>query len=79
MIVQCEKCQKYFDDQFRWTICPHETFSANDGQNNFAHHPESFLGDGSPPMLREIWKRKQGQTRYFFWRRVAATFAWWLG
>jgi hypothetical protein len=43
MIVTCQKCQARFDDEYRWTICPHETFAANDGQNNFAHHPESYL------------------------------------
>ena len=43
MIVQCSKCNLKFDDEFRWTICPHETFAANDGKNNFQHHPESYL------------------------------------
>ena len=43
MIVRCDKCGKRFDDAYRFTICPHGTFAANDGQNNFAHHPESFL------------------------------------
>jgi hypothetical protein len=43
MIIQCEKCKKHFDDEYRWTICPHETFAANDGKNNFAHYPESYL------------------------------------
>lgn len=44
MIVTCTRgCGRRFDDEFRWTICPHETFAANDGQNNFAHHPEAFI------------------------------------
>ena len=43
MIVTCEKCWMEFDDEFRWTFCPHETFAANDGHNNFAHKPESTL------------------------------------
>lgn len=43
MIIICGKCQSRFDDEFRTTICPHETFAANNGKNNFAHHPESFL------------------------------------
>ena len=42
MIIQCEKCIMYYDDQFRLTICPHNTFNANDGQNNFRHYPESW-------------------------------------
>lgn len=48
MIIKCEKCIKYFDDQFRYTGCPHNTFSANDGQNNFKHHPEAWLADREP-------------------------------
>jgi hypothetical protein len=43
MIVQCIECKRRFDDEFRTTICPHETFAANDGRNNFAHHPESYI------------------------------------
>lgn len=45
MIVQCEQCGKYFDDEFRDTSCPHGTFLANDGQNNFKHYPDSWLSD----------------------------------
>ena len=48
MIVQCPKCRRYFDDQYRWTICPHNTFAANDGENNFCHHFDSYLSDGPP-------------------------------
>jgi hypothetical protein len=43
MTVICKKCGALFDDEFRWTFCPHETFAANDGQNNFRHHPEAYL------------------------------------
>lgn len=43
MIVTCSTCRRRFDDEYRWTICPHDTFAANDGKNNFAHHPEAFL------------------------------------
>lgn len=39
----CTHCDTRYDDEFRSTICPHETFAANDGHNNFAHHPESFF------------------------------------
>ena len=45
MIVACDHCMRSFDDEFRWTICPHDTFAANDGQNNFRHHPESHLSE----------------------------------
>ena len=27
MIVQCETCQKRYDDALRWTICPHRDLS----------------------------------------------------
>jgi hypothetical protein len=43
MIVQCEECLRHYDDEFRNTFCPHDTFLANDGHNNFAHHPESYI------------------------------------
>ena len=43
MIVKCEQCSKEFDDEFRSTLCPHETFAANDGRNQFQHHPKAFL------------------------------------
>lgn len=42
MIAQCEKCKMYYDDQFRWTTCDHDTFLANDGQNNSRHYLESW-------------------------------------
>lgn len=48
MILKCNTCFKYFDDQFRDTSCPHDTFSANDGKNNFKHYSESWLNDHYP-------------------------------
>jgi hypothetical protein len=48
MIVQCKDCKKYYDDQFRYTICPHDTFLANDGRNNFMYHEDSYLSDKKP-------------------------------
>lgn len=48
MIVQCAKCKKYFDDEFRFTFCPHEAFAANDGKNNFHVHEDSYLSDRKP-------------------------------
>jgi hypothetical protein len=44
MRVRCGTCNLYFEDEFRMTYCPHDTFAANDGNNNFAHHPEAYLG-----------------------------------
>lgn len=43
MITKCNKCKLHYDDEFRWTICPHNTFAANDGLNNFRHHRKSYL------------------------------------
>jgi hypothetical protein len=44
VIVDCiYGCGARFDDEYRTTICPHGTFAANDGRNNFQHHPEAFL------------------------------------
>ena len=47
MIVTCGTCKTRYDDEFRLTFCPHETFEANDGRNNFAHHPESHISHES--------------------------------
>lgn len=52
MIVQCEKCKKYLDDEFRTTVCPHEAFRANDGANRFAYHHESYLSAKSPSEIK---------------------------
>ena len=43
MIVRCEQCLWYFDDEFRSTLCPHAAFPANDGQNNFEVHNDAYL------------------------------------
>ena len=49
MVVTCPDCQRTFQDEYRFTFCPHDTFAANDGKNNFAHHPEAHL---SSPVRR---------------------------
>lgn len=57
MIIICYDCDVRFDDEFRTTICPHRTFAANDGHNNFAHHPESYISVQAPdpnPFSSEI-------------------------
>jgi hypothetical protein len=40
MIVICEKCGVPFDDEHRWTICPHAPLeaSAPDGGNYCMEH-----------------------------------------
>jgi hypothetical protein len=48
MIVQCPNCQTLFEDEYRLCYCPHETFAANDGRNNFQHHPEAYLSKDDP-------------------------------
>ena len=52
MIVQCEKCGAYFEDEYRLTTCPHLAFNANDGYNNFAVHEDAYL-DVNPPSEQE--------------------------
>ena len=48
MIIQCQICQKFFDDEYRSTFCKHDTFLANDGHNNYKHYPASYLSDKAP-------------------------------
>lgn len=55
MIVECKKCLRAYDDEFRWTICPHETFAANDGNNNFAHNPDAYLSPPRRKLTKEDW------------------------
>lgn len=43
MITKCGKCGASYDDQYRYTICPHLTFPANDGYNNFTVYKEAHL------------------------------------
>jgi hypothetical protein len=56
MIVTCTKCGAGFDDAYRWTVCPHETFPANDGSNNFRHHPEAYLGTPPKGAVLAFWR-----------------------
>lgn len=67
MIVKCLDCNKYFDDRFRVTMCPHETFMANDGQNNFKHYPESWLEECSPAMTPRKGEAKSEYNVYQEW------------
>lgn len=48
MIIKCLTCAQYYDDEFRDTGCPHVTFPANDGHNNFKHYMQSWLSDHAP-------------------------------
>lgn len=43
MIVKCDNCPAEYDDEFRSSICPHDTFAANDGRNHHVHHPKAYL------------------------------------
>lgn len=29
MIVECQKCNNYYNDTYRWTICPHNVLEAS--------------------------------------------------
>lgn len=55
MVVKCERCGARYDDEFRLTYCPHGTFAANDGANNFRHYTESFR---SNPMQADDLKNR---------------------
>ena len=48
MIIQCNHCQVYFEDEFRSTLCPHRAFLANDGRNNFSIHEDAYLSFEHP-------------------------------
>lgn len=48
MIVQCEKCNLWYDDEFRLCVCPHRAFPANDGHNNFAVRENAWLSSLPP-------------------------------
>lgn len=64
MIVKCSQCNLRFDDQFRWTVCPHGTFLVNDGANQFSHHPESYKESGPTDQQAEdvlVQKTKEGR------------------
>jgi hypothetical protein len=52
MIIKCEKCDKWFEDVYRSTQCPHQAFPANDGKNNFAVHDDAYISASEPPTDR---------------------------
>lgn len=54
MIVKCERCFKYFEDEYRSYVCPHIAFLANDGFNNFKAHTDSHLDDNPPPKTHGV-------------------------
>ncbi len=49
MVVKCPKCEIWFNDVYRSTICPHDAFPANDGNNNFHVHDDAYLSPDAPP------------------------------
>ncbi len=67
MIIKCLYCNKYFDDQFRLWQCPHNTFMANDGQNNFKFYPEAWLADHSPLLTPRKGEAKSEYNVYQEW------------
>jgi len=50
MILKCNTCNKWFEDTYRFTFCPHRAFAANDGHNNFKVHDDAYLS-AAPPVL----------------------------
>lgn len=52
MIVKCNHCGIWYDDTYRWTFCPHDTFLANNGNNQFSHNKSSYRDIKSPDMKR---------------------------
>lgn len=67
MIIKCIECGKYFDDQFRSFDCPHNTFPANDGQNNFKHYPESWLSKNMPSVTIKAGEEISEYNQYRRW------------
>jgi len=49
MIVKCTFCKIFYEDKFRLTYCPHQTFLANDGKNNYEYHENAYLSEKAPP------------------------------
>lgn len=61
MIVHCNQCTMWFDDEFRNTTCPHAAFLANDGQNNFKVHDDAYLNKEPPFNVDDLvdWNRME--------------------
>lgn len=57
MIVQCKKCWVFFEDVYRSTVCPHDAFPSNDGNNNFTVHTNAYLSQEPPgnPHYTGMW------------------------
>lgn len=60
MIRQCDNCLVWFEDVFRYTSCPHDTFPANDGNNNFKHYGNSYLSKQKPSENHIFGAHKNG-------------------
>lgn len=52
MVVQCHKCNKYFEDEYRTYVCPHKAFNANDGFNNFSINNDAYLSKHPPVSIK---------------------------
>jgi len=62
MIIKCGKCDKWFEDVYRLTSCPHKAFPANDGANNFVVHDDAYLSADEPPAGRVYEAHRGGET-----------------
>ena len=47
MIVQCDRCDTKFEDEYRSTLCPHNAFAANDDNNVFTVHNDAYINSGA--------------------------------
>jgi len=61
MIVKCEKCSIYYNDTYRFTFCPHDAFSANDGNNNFKVHEDSYRSNQPPRVENMVIFKARGR------------------
>ncbi len=75
MIVPCEKCHTLYDDENRWTICPHGPLWAGPGQ----YCREHDLVNCKLPH-EEVYMAKRNQIRVAFgailFLLAAAFFVW---
>lgn len=37
-MVLCEKCNRRYNDEYRWTICPHDPLEAGSGRPYCSRH-----------------------------------------
>lgn len=59
-VVRCPKCGKHYNDQFRWTICPHRPLSEPSKEADNAPAEAGCTVDVPVYRLDDVnWKRKE--------------------